>query len=93
LRQLDAAHVAYIQMSDGIVRTGSGAVNDRRLIGRGEVKLDTMLAALPGGVPISVELPMNRPAGVSFASWAGAGMREAERILRSRPVGEVPKER
>ena len=69
LESLDPALFPYLQLTDGWVDPGTSP-NRRRLPGEGQVPMREILAALPAGVPLSVEFPINIQASLGPREWA-----------------------
>jgi sugar phosphate isomerase/epimerase len=78
LAGLDPALFPYAQLSDGVLGPGepdlaavrANGLGERRLPGEGALPLAALLAALPAGLPLSVEVPMPRGGAVGAAAWA-----------------------
>ena len=78
LRKVDPKRFPYAQMSDGVLAAGEPSlelakqlgVGERRMPGDGTLPLSDIFAALPSGLPISIEVIMDRPPEVSPLMWA-----------------------
>jgi sugar phosphate isomerase/epimerase len=78
LKQVDPRYLPYAQITDGIIGPdepnpallGRMGPNRRSLLGQGNVPLREILAALPAGIPLSIETPP--PAGSTHSAdeWA-----------------------
>jgi sugar phosphate isomerase/epimerase len=77
IRRLDSRLVPYAQITDGELDTGV-----RHLPGQGSLPLREMLAALPPGLPLSVEGPPARD-GIAPAQWASEVLNAARQFLAS----------
>ena len=89
LRGLDARLFPYAQITDGVLgpgepdpaRLGQLGPAERRMLGDGVVPLGAILAALPPGLPLSVELPAPPGVTVSARDWAAHALAETRRYL------------
>jgi sugar phosphate isomerase/epimerase len=89
LRRLDPGLVPYTQLCDGVMEAGEPdpdglgrtAPEQRRMPGEGVLPLRAILAALPPGIPISVEVPHVGGAGLAPADWAKAVAEKTRRFL------------
>jgi sugar phosphate isomerase/epimerase len=79
VKALDAKYFPYAQISDGMLEPGEPnpalfgklGLGTRALPGEGKLPLRALLAALPPGIPLSVELPHSLgPNGTSVRDWA-----------------------
>lgn len=73
LEGVDPRLFPYAQISDGVVEPGEEGwpgVGERRLPGEGTLPLREILAALPAGVPLSVEVPCPRSTPMPARAWA-----------------------
>ena len=55
--------------------------NQRRMPGDGTLPLRQILDALPGGLPLSVEIPMPQTVRLSAREWARATAESTRRFL------------
>jgi sugar phosphate isomerase/epimerase len=91
LKALDPKLFPYTQFTDGVMdpgepyldKLGTSAVgpNQRRLPGEGNVPLRELLAALPPGLPLSVEAPLEKNVGKSPRDWAKLVAETSRRFL------------
>jgi sugar phosphate isomerase/epimerase len=89
LRGLDARLFPYAQITDGVLgpgepdpaRLGQLGPAERRMLGDGVVPLGAILAALPPGLPLSVELPAPPGVTMSARDWAAHALAETRRYL------------
>jgi hypothetical protein len=101
LMSLEPALIGHVQLSDGpasIAATGMmiEATEERGLPGEGEFPLRDILAALPAGVTIGVEVPSLRRlrTGVAPADWARVAVDSMKAALSSRdPMTNAPREK
>ena len=78
LRKVDPKHFPYAQMSDGVLAAGEPSLDlakqlgagERRMPGDGTPPLREIFAELPAGLPISIEVIMDRPPEISPLMWA-----------------------
>jgi len=88
---LDRRLFPYAQLSDGVLGPGEPdlaiarqrGVGERRMLGEGSLPLRELLAALPAGSPLSVELPMPKTLHLSARAWAKVALDDARRFLAS----------
>jgi sugar phosphate isomerase/epimerase len=87
---LVAAHPArfpYMQLCDAPLAAPDDlyreAVEDRLPAGEGELPLDQLLAAMPPGVPLSVETPVRALAGLDPAERARRALAATRRLLET----------
>jgi len=90
VKALDPDLIGHVQLSDGPLRIAperlmSEAAEERGLPGHGEFPLDEILAALPEGVPVGVEVPSLRrlQAGTTSADWARVAVNATKAALSS----------
>lgn len=89
LRALDPRLIPATQLCDGVMEPGEPdpdglgrtAPEQRRMPGDGVLPLRAILAALPKGIPISVEVPFDESAGLSPAEWARQAIAKTRRFL------------
>ena len=91
---MDPALVPYMQLCDGLTESPvtvdqrrREARTDRRLPGEGELPIAELLGVLPAGIPISIEAPTLRLAGLPFNEQArivGAATRKFLSALPAR---------
>jgi sugar phosphate isomerase/epimerase len=90
LAGLDAAGIVLVQLCDGPAaappahRLREEALTDRRHPGRGELPVREVLAALPDGVPLTVESPVAAEAGRSPVERARAAAAALEDLREDR---------
>jgi sugar phosphate isomerase/epimerase len=78
LASIDARLLPYVQFSDGILSPGEPdlalakalGVGIRRLPGEGTLPLNAFLAALPPGIPLSVEISTPQATAMPANAWA-----------------------
>ena len=78
LSKVDPKRFPYAQMSDGVIAAGEPnlelarqlGVGERRMPGDGTLPLAEIFAELPAGLPISIEVIMDRPPEISPLMWA-----------------------
>ena len=86
LRGLTAAEVVLVQLCDALAgapppdRLRAEALGDRRYPGLGELPVHDVLAALPDGVPVTVEAPVAADAHRSAAARARAAAAAYEEL-------------
>ena len=93
LKNVDPKRFPYAQMSDGVLAAGEPnlglakklGVGERRMPGDGTLPLSDIFAALPPGLPISVEVIMDRPPEISPLMWATMGLQRTREFLKSVP--------
>ena len=93
LQKVDPKRFPYAQMSDGVLAAGepnlelakSLGLGERRMPGDGMLPLSDIFAALPQGVPISVEVIMDRPPEISPLMWATIGLQRTREFLKGSP--------
>ncbi len=87
MKALDAKYFPYAQISDGLLPPDDPppAMSDpgtRAIPGEGKLPLHELLAALPKGIPLSVELPHDvAPKGTSARDWAKITLDRTHRFL------------
>ncbi len=89
IADLPRRSVNYVQLCDGKVPgpvNNAGLIHDARserlLPGEGGFALAAMLAALPGDLPISVEVPSEtRAAKMGYEAWAAAALEAAKKVI------------
>lgn len=89
LRAIDPRLLPYSQITDGVLGPGEPdpaligrmGPSQRRMLGEGVVPLREILAALPPGLPLSVELPPPDGAAVSARDWAARTRADVRRFL------------
>ena len=89
LRRVDPRLLPYAQITDGVLGPGEpdpasiGRLGpaERRPLGAGTVPLREILAALPPGLPLSVELPAPPGVTVSARAWAAQALADTRRYL------------
>ena len=99
LAAVDPALIPYMQLCDGlraspvtVDQRRREARTDRRLPGEGELPIAELLGALPAGIPISIEAPTLRLAGLPFNEQArivGAATRKFLATLPARDAACV----
>jgi sugar phosphate isomerase/epimerase len=90
IRNADPKLMPYAQITDGIIAPGEPdpallgrmSPNRRTLLGHGDVPLDDIFAALPQGIPLSIELPPPDGSRLSPTAWARLVRDDAEAYLR-----------
>lgn len=90
LKKLDARLIPYVQLCDGILEPGEPdpeglgrtAPERRCMPGEGVLPLSDILAAVPAGIPISVEVPIEEKARLSPRAWAGLVAAKTRSFLR-----------
>jgi sugar phosphate isomerase/epimerase len=78
VKALDTKYFPYAQISDGILDPGEPnpalfgklGLGTRAMPGQGKLPLREVIAALPQGIPLSVELPHALAKGASAREWA-----------------------
>ncbi len=94
--QVDPRLLHYAQICDA-VRDGPSTVDelraeartDRRLLGEGELQVDVILAALPPGIPYSVETPTTALRGLPYPEQARIVAKTTRRFLERLPPHAV----
>ena len=89
VKALDAKYFPYAQLSDGILDPGEPnpalfgklGLGTRALPGLGKLPLREVIAALPAGIPLSVELPHVLGKGTSAHEWAKATLESTRNFL------------
>ncbi|MCC7046191.1 MAG: sugar phosphate isomerase/epimerase [Alphaproteobacteria bacterium] len=89
LRRVDPRLIPYTQLCDGVMEPGEPdpdglgrtAPEQRRMPGEGVLPLRAILAAVPQGVPISVEVPYDEQAGLTPAAWTKLVAEKTRRFL------------
>lgn len=89
LRNVDSRRFPYAQMSDGVLAAGEPdleiakriGVGIRRMPGDGMLPLGEIFAALPAGLPLSIEVIMDRPKDVSALEWARTALQKTRAFL------------
>ena len=90
VKALDAKYFPYAQISDGILDPGEPnpalfgklGLGTRALPGKGKLPLRAVIAALPQGIPLSVELPhVLAPKGTSAHEWAKTTLESTRNFL------------
>ena len=89
LRKLDPRLVPYTQLCDGVLEPGEPdpeglgrtAPEQRRMPGEGVLPLRAILAAVPAGIPISVEVPFDDRAGLTPVAWTKLVAEKTRRFL------------
>jgi sugar phosphate isomerase/epimerase len=99
IKSIDPALLPYGQLSDGVVHADETAPssamrpNIRRLMGEGSVPVGDIVAAMPAGLPYSLELPLELSAALPEAggrimssnAWAKYVLAHAKAFLGSLP--------
>jgi len=91
LRRLEPKLIPYAQLCDGLLEPGEpdpaglgrSAPERRCMPGEGVLPLREIFAALPLGIPVSVEVPFDDAAGLSPVDWARRAGERARAFLRS----------
>jgi sugar phosphate isomerase/epimerase len=91
LRNVDPMRFPYAQMSDGVLTAGEPnlelaknlGLGERRMPGDGTLPLREIFAALPSGLPVSVEVIMDRPPEISPLMWATIALQRTRDVLRA----------
>lgn len=89
LRGVDPKRFPYAQMSDGMLAPGEPkldlakrlGVGERRMPGDGHLPLREIFSALPAGLPISIEVIMDRPPEVSPLMWATIALHKTREFM------------
>jgi len=89
LRRVDPRLLPYAQITDGVLGPGEpdpaliGRMGpaERRPLGEGTVPLREILAALPVGLPLSVELPAPPGVAMPARAWAAQALAATRRFL------------
>ena len=94
-RKVDPKRFPYAQMSDGVLADGEPnlelarrlGVGERRMPGDGTLPLREIFAELPSGLPISIEVIMERPPEISPLMWATIALSKTRDFLgKARPA-------
>ena len=93
LLKVDRRRFPYAQMTDGVLAAGEPSleiakrigVGTRRLPGEGTLPLREIFDALPADVPISIEVIMERPPGISPLQWATIALQRTRDFLANAP--------
>jgi len=93
LRSVDPKRFPYAQMSDGVLADGEPnldlarrlGVGERRMPGDGTLPLRDIFAALPSGLPISIEVIMDRPPEISPLMWATIALQKTRDFFAKAP--------
>jgi sugar phosphate isomerase/epimerase len=84
LRAVDPGLISYVQLCDATLKTPADPLHEARaarlLPGAGELPLLDLLAALPGGIPVTVEAPTEAPTGAP-AEFAARARRALDLVL------------
>ncbi|MFT4265235.1 MAG: TIM barrel protein [Nocardioides sp.] len=92
LGALDPSLIGYVQLCDATVRQNHAVYrddsSDRLVPGEGELPLPELLAAMPAGLPVGVEVPMRSraEAGASPQACAAEAVEGARRVLAQAAV-------
>ena len=86
LLDVDSRRFPYAQMSDGVLAAGEPnleiakriGVGTRRMPGEGTLPLREIFDALPGDLPISIEVIMDRPPEISPLQWATIALQKTQ---------------
>jgi sugar phosphate isomerase/epimerase len=89
LKALPAKYFPYAQISDGLLEPGEPnpalfgklGMGQRKMPGEGMLPLREMLAALPPGIPLSVELPHSLAPTMSAHKWAKTTLQRTREYL------------
>jgi sugar phosphate isomerase/epimerase len=90
VKALDPKYFPYAQISDGFLDPGEPnpalfgklGLGKRAMPGEGKLPLREVIAALPPGIPLSVELPHGlAPQGTSARDWAKATLESTRNFL------------
>jgi sugar phosphate isomerase/epimerase len=90
LQKVDPKRFPYAQISDGVLTAGEPnlalakklGLGERRMPGDGTLPLSEIFAALPCGLPISVEVIMDRPPEISPLMWATIALQRTREFLK-----------
>lgn len=90
LKKLNPRLIPYVQLCDGILEPGEPdpegigrtAPERRCMPGDGALPLRDILGAVPAGIPISVEVPFEREAGLTPLEWTGRVARKTRSFLK-----------
>ena len=93
LEKVDPRRFPYAQMSDGVLTAGEPnlelakklGLGERRMPGDGTLPLSDIFTALPAGLPISVEVIMDRPPEISPLMWATIALERTRDFLKASP--------
>jgi sugar phosphate isomerase/epimerase len=91
VRTLPPQRLPYAQMSDGLLAPGEPdlalakriGLGTRRMPGDGVLPLADIVAALPSGIPLSIEVIMERPPDISGTQWARTALERTRTLLAS----------
>jgi sugar phosphate isomerase/epimerase len=94
LRSVDPRRFPYAQMSDGVLAAGEPdldlarklGVGERRMPGDGALPLRDIFSALPSGLPISIEVIMDRPPEISPLMWATIALHRTRDFFAKTPL-------
>jgi acyl-CoA reductase-like NAD-dependent aldehyde dehydrogenase len=94
---VDPKRFPYAQMSDGILTAGEPnlelakklGLGERRMPGDGTLPLREIFAALPSGLPISVEVIMDRPPEISPLMWATIALHRTRDFLKTSSTADA----
>jgi len=97
LANVDPKRFPYAQMSDGILTAGEPnlelakklGLGERRMPGDGTLPLREIFAALPSGLPISVEVIMDRPPEISPLMWATIALHRTRDFLKTSSTADA----
>jgi sugar phosphate isomerase/epimerase len=89
VKALDTKYFPYAQISDGILDSGEPnpalfgklGLGTRAMPGQGKLPLREVIAALPAGIPLSVELPHALAKGTSAHEWAKTTLENTRNFL------------
>jgi sugar phosphate isomerase/epimerase len=88
---VDPKRLPYAQMSDGVLAAGEPDLQlakrlalgeQRRMPGDGTLPLREIFTALPAGLPISVEVIVDRPPEISPLMWATIALQRTRDFLK-----------
>ena len=93
LKKVDPKRFPYAQMSDGVLADGEPnldlakklGLGQRRMPGDGTLPLRDIFSALPAGLPISVEVIMDRPPEISPLMWATIALQRTREFFAKTP--------
>ena len=89
VKALPAKYFPYAQISDGILDPGEPnpalfgklGLGTRAMPGKGKLPLREVIAALPSGIPLSVEIPHSLGKGTSAHEWAKTTLESTRNFL------------
>lgn len=89
VKALPAKYFPYAQISDGILAPGEPnpalfgklGLGQRAMPGEGNLPLREVIAALPQGIPLSVEIPHSLSKGTSARDWAKTTLESTRNFL------------